>query len=115
MERLGYAFSGLILLIRTERHFQIHWIALALAILMGCYFNLTSLEWMILLSISGLVLVSEAINTSIEKLSDVFTKEQNLQIKQIKDIAAGAVLLAAILALIVGILLFYPHIEKLFH
>ena len=115
IKRLGYALNGLFLLIKTERHFQIHLIALALAIIMGSFFKISAIDWIVLLSISGLVLACEAINSSMERLSDLITKDFNLQIKHIKDIAASAVLIAAIIALTIGIIIFYPHVEKLFH
>lgn len=115
IKRLGYAFSGLILLIRTERHFQIHLIAFVLVILAGSYFKIGQMEWVALLLLSGFVLVAEAINSSIERLSDEITMDYNLQIKQLKDIAAGAVLIAVFIAIAGGIIIFYPHLEKLFH
>ncbi len=115
IKRLGFALCGLRLLIKTERHFQIHTIAFIMVIIIGCFFKISSYEWVAILLISGLVIVSEAINSSIEKLSDVITREHNPLIKQVKDIAAGAVLIAAILALIIGLVIFYPYISKLFH
>jgi undecaprenol kinase/diacylglycerol kinase (ATP) len=115
LKRLGYAFSGIILLIRTERHFQIHTIAFALVIFIGSYFKISEMEWVALLLLSGFVLVAEAINSSIERLSDEITKDYNWQIKQVKDIAAGAVLIATLIAIAGGIIIFYPYLEALFH
>jgi len=115
IKRLGYAFSGLILLIRTERHFQIHVIAFMLVILTGSFLKISHMDLVALLLLSGFVLVAEAINSSIERLSDEITKDYNLQIKHVKDIAAGAVLITVFIAVAGGIIIFYPHLEKLFH
>jgi diacylglycerol kinase len=82
---------------------------------LGVYFDLNTSEWLNILIASCLVLFAEAINTSIEKLRDVYTRELNEQIKMVKDIAAGAVLIVVIFAIIVGGFVFYPHVKLLFH
>jgi diacylglycerol kinase len=76
----------------------------------GFFFSLTALEWVIIITIGSLVFAAEAINTSIEILSNVVSPEINPQIKLVKDIAAGAVLLTAITAVITGIIVFLPKI-----
>lgn len=110
----GFAFNGIITLLRKERNFKIHIVCFILAV--GCAFllNITLYEWIAILCISALVLSLEALNTAIEKLCDAYSTEQNNSIKQIKDIAAGAVLIASVFAIIIGLVIFLPHILLLF-
>ena len=115
VNQVRYALAGLLFLIRTERHFQIHIVAFLVVIFLGVYFDLNTSEWLNILIASCLVLFAEAVNTSIEKLCDIYTRELNEQIKMVKDIAAGAVLIVVIFAIIVGGFVFYPHVKLLFH
>ena len=68
------------------------------------------MEWLIILATSALVFSLELVNTSIELLSDRITKEHDAEIGRVKDISAGAVLVAAVFALIAGVLIFVPKI-----
>jgi diacylglycerol kinase len=77
-----------------------------LVVLAGFYFSITISEWLIILSISALVLTLEALNSAIEKVCDLYSTETDSRIKLIKDIAAGAVLISAIFAAIIGIIVF---------
>lgn len=112
---LNFALSGIRVLLKSERHFQIHTVVLILVIFSGYFFKITRVEWLVILMVSTLVLVSEAFNSSIEKLSDALTMEKTPLIKQVKDIAAGAVLIAVVLAIIIGVVVFFPYISRLFH
>ncbi len=106
------AFSGISDFYRHHFHAQIELVCAAVAILLGFVLKLEAMEWcMVLLSIA-LVTTAEAINTSIEYLCDRITLEQDEQIGKTKDMAAGAVLMASIFALVVGLLIFGP---KLLH
>jgi diacylglycerol kinase len=111
----GFAIHGIYTLIRSERNFQIHFTIFGCALALACYFSINPIEWCIILITSGLVFVAEALNTAIERLTDSITKEKNDSIRMLKDIAAGAVLIAAFVALIVGILVFYKYFAQLFH
>jgi len=108
-----HAFSGICYLVKNERNFKIHLTSFTLVILAGFYFKITNQEWINVLGISGLVMSLEAINTSIERMSDMVSKDQNHQIKIIKDVSAGAVLIASILAVIIGVLVFWKYISLL--
>lgn len=77
---------------------------------LGVYFRLSSHEWCALLLSVGLVLALEVVNTSIEKAVDLVTTEVHPLAGQVKDIAAGAVLLSSVIALVVGLLVFAPHV-----
>lgn len=106
-----YAFHGLFTLIKSERNFQIHLIALITVVCLGCYFDISRFEWIAILLISAAVLSTEAINSSIEKLCDHLHPQKHNAIKKVKDIAAGAVLLLAITAIVLAILIFLPYLK----
>jgi diacylglycerol kinase (ATP) len=106
----GYAFAGIAVLLKSGLNFKIQLIAFCFVCFAGFYFNITSAEWLMLLGVSALVLSLEALNTSIEKLCDLYSTEENDKIKIIKDIAAGAVLVASLFAGIVGLLIFWKYI-----
>jgi undecaprenol kinase len=78
------------------------------------FFSLTQWEWLFVLSALFLVLLTEAFNTAIEKVCDEVTLERKESIKRIKDISAGAVLLAAIYSIVVGTVIFLPKVTSLF-
>lgn len=104
------AFRGLFLLLKSERNFQIHVTAFLVVILAGLYFGVNRLEWTLLLLTSGLVFALEGVNTALERLCDEVTLERKESIRNIKDIAAGSVLLAALIAIAVGLVIFLPYV-----
>ena len=106
-----YAFNGIWRLILKERNFQIHLSVLVCVIALGCYFGLTRDEWVFITIVSGLVLSLEAINSSIEKFADFIHPDQSEKVKIVKDIAAGATVIAVIAASIVGLIVFLPYIR----
>ncbi|GAB5416542.1 MAG: diacylglycerol kinase family protein [Crocinitomicaceae bacterium] len=106
------AFRGLFLLLKTERNFQIHALALLVVIVAGCYFDISRGEWAIVLIMSAIVLGLEGLNSAIEKLCDEVTMERKESIRNIKDIAAGAVLVAAMVAVAVACIIFYPYLVR---
>jgi diacylglycerol kinase len=106
-----FALSGLLNLVRSERNFQIHLIALMVVICLGWYVEITRGEWYAVLLISAAVLSAEGVNTAIEKLCDHVHPEQDEAIKKIKDVSAGAVLVLSIFALIIGVLIFGPYMK----
>ena len=110
----GYAIHGIRLMIRQEQNAKIHLTAILLVVVAGFIFHLSLLEWLIVVIVSGGVFAAEAINTSIEALSDTIAPEYNKNIKQVKDFAAGAVLVAAITAIIAGLIIFVPKIIAFF-
>ncbi|SUM03462.1 Diacylglycerol kinase [Staphylococcus devriesei] len=87
-----------------------HIIIAILTIVLGIIFNLNNIEWMFILLAIFLVLTLEAVNTAIECVVDLVTMEYHELAKQAKDIAAFSVLLVSILALIIGLIIFIPHI-----
>lgn len=108
-----FAFNGLCFLVKKERNFKVHLVLFSLVIIAGFFFKITSIEWIAILLTSALVLSLEAVNTAIEQLSNLYSKEENPTIKTIKDVAAGAVLLAALFAAVIGILIFLPYLHPI--
>ena len=82
----------------------------SLCIIAGFLLNLSAEEWIVIAFAIGLVLAAEAINSSIEALADLVSPEYNEAIKRTKDLAAGAVLILAITAAIVGFIVFIPKL-----
>ena len=100
-----YAFNGIRLLIQKEHNAWIHCVVIA-----GFFFGLSQTEWIAVIIVIGAVLSAEAINSSIESLADLVSPEYNEAIKKTKDLAAGAVLIMAIAAAIVGSIIFFPKL-----
>lgn len=107
----GYAFEGLIHALKEGRNFRIQALVGVLVLLLAWIFNFTRFEWAILLVTISIVLTAELLNTVIELLVDIAVREKILpKAKIAKDVAAASVLLISIFALIVGLVLFVPHI-----
>ena len=105
----GFAGKGIALAFRGQLNLKVQAaIAIAVAVL-GLVFGLTALEWACLLLAMGLVLSLEIANTAIEKVVDLVSREHHPVAGQVKDIAAGAVLAASIIAAIVGLLILIPR------
>ncbi|MFA5536334.1 MAG: diacylglycerol kinase family protein [Bacillota bacterium] len=108
-----YALVGIKWAFLHERNFKVHLLAAFLAVVVGFVLKISVIEWCLLSLAIFLVLTLEMINTSLEKVVDLVTDEQHPLAKSAKDIAAGAVLLAAINAVIVGIIIFAKKIAAL--
>ena len=104
-----YAGKGIYTLICSEHNAWIHCAAIVLVTIAGFFFNITKGEWLAIILCFGLVLAAEAFNTAIEKLVDLVSPDRNPLAGKVKDIAAGAVLICAITAIIVGIIIFAPY------
>lgn len=106
----GYAIAGILSCVRRERNMKIHCIFTALVIIMGVALKISAAEWCICLLLFGLVMALELVNTSIEAVVDLVTEEENPLAGRAKDMAAGAVLIAAIMAAVIGCIIFLPKI-----
>lgn len=102
------ALSGLWYTLRTQRNMRIHLMAVVGVALMGIWLRLPADHWAILALTSGLVLVSEMMNTVVEKTVDLVCPEYHPRAKTAKDVMAGTVVLSAIVAVIVGLLILAP-------
>tara|TARA_R110001592_G_scaffold138225_1_gene356916 strand:+ start:36741 stop:37115 length:375 start_codon:yes stop_codon:yes gene_type:complete len=107
------AFQGLLLFIKEGAHAKIHLMAAWVVVFMGWFFNITKTEWILSLFCIALVLSLEAINSAIEYLVDLASPDFHPLAKKSKDIAAAAVLIAAIFALIIGLLIFLPYLNEI--
>lgn len=103
-----YAFEGIITTIKEERNMFIHFLIAIIVVITGVYVRLSLNEWLICLLLFALVFSLELINTAIENTVDLVTTKKNKEAKLAKDAAAGAVLIAAIFASIIGIIIFLP-------
>jgi len=103
-----YAFRGIYYAFRTQHNLWIHLSVMIVVIVSGVFFQLSLYEWGIVVLACGLVLTAELMNTAIEFLVDVVSPERQDKAGRIKDIAAGAVLIAAVSAAVAGLLVFLP-------
>ena len=103
-----YASEGIISTIKEERNMFIHFLIAIIVVITGVYVRLSLNEWLICLLLFALVFSLELINTAIENTVDLVTTKKNKKAKIAKDAAAGAVLIAAIFASIIGIIIFLP-------
>ncbi len=109
-----HAVRGIGILIKTTHNAWIH-IALAiLAIMLGCYFCISTPEWLALIIVIGMVFAAEAFNTAIEVDMDLTSPDYHPYARDTKDVAAGAVLITALTALAVGLIIFLPKLLLLF-
>jgi len=111
---LKFALKGILSFFVKERNAKIHLVASILVIAAGIYFELNSAQWLWITLSIALVLMTEMLNSSIELLCDLTTPDHNEKAGRLKDISAGAVLIAAIFALIVAGIIFYPKVSELF-
>lgn len=106
----SYALAGLRQFVLREHNARVHLAATIMVIVVALAVGVTPTEAAILAIVTGLVWVAEILNTCIERLADQITGERRPEIKIIKDLAAGAVLVAAITAVIVALFIFIPKI-----
>lgn len=107
-----YAFEGIATLIKEEHNARIHITATIAVLVAGWLFNISSLEWICILFCIGWVISLEAINSAIENIADLVSPEKNSFIKKAKDLGAASVLIAAIVSLTVGSIIFLPKITS---
>ena len=105
-----FACNGIKVLLREESNALIHCIICALVICVGFILKISLTEWVAVVIVCGCVFAAEALNTAIERLSDVVSPEYNEAIKKVKDLSAGAVLFMAITAAVSGIIIFSPKL-----
>lgn len=111
---MKHAIDGIIHTILTERNFRIHLVLLTLTTLLGLFFRIETVEWLSIIIIASMVLFSELINTAVENTLDWLEPNHHETVKIVKDVCAGAVLVCAIGAAIIGSIIFIPHFLKFF-
>lgn len=110
LRALHCALEGIAYGIRTQRHVRFHLLAALTAVSVGLFFRISKAEWLVLLLIISFVIAAELFNTALEALVDLVSPEYHPLAKTVKDTAAGAVLVAALAALVIGIMLFGPYL-----
>jgi diacylglycerol kinase (ATP) len=113
VDAFKYAFRGIALSFKTELHMRVHAVISLFTAFAGWYFGIDRTEWMFVLLCMGLVLSAELLNASIERLADKVSIEKDPLIGAAKDLAAGAVLITAIISLAIGLIIFIPHVWPL--
>ena len=111
IKSIYYAFHGFVILIRKEASIQVQFTIAIFVTFTGFYFDISNTEWALQLIAIGLVMSLEGLNTAIEKLSDFVHPEHNSKIGILKDISAGAVFIAALIAVIVGLIIYIPKLS----
>ena len=110
---LKCALAGLRSAFRTESNLRWHGLFVLLSGLLALFLSFSVESWAILLVTWGLVVSAELLNTAIEKLADIIQPQHDERIRQVKDISAAAVLVTAIVAALVGLLLFVPPLWEM--
>jgi diacylglycerol kinase (ATP) len=104
-----FAFNGLRLMASGQHNAWIHAVATGLVLAAGILLRISAADWRWLLLAIGLVWIAETFNTAFEHLCDVVSPELNMSVQKCKDVAAGAVLIAAVCAALIGATVFWPY------
>lgn len=107
-----YAFAGIMAALKEEPNLKFHFLTGILVVLISFFLNISKQDWIIIIILIGFVIAVELTNTSIEAVVDGFVDKEHPGAKLAKDISAGAVLVSALTAAIVGTIIFIPYIFK---
>ncbi|MDP1744107.1 MAG: diacylglycerol kinase family protein [Bacteroidota bacterium] len=110
IKSFGFAFEGIITFFKTQHNAWIHAFATVIVVVLGFALNVNNTEWCLLAVSIALVFISEMLNSAIEFLTDIVSPDYNLKAKKVKDVAAGAVLISAIAAVVIGLIIFLPKL-----
>ena len=111
---LSFAWNGIVQVIKRERNMRIHCVVALFTVLFGFIFQISRLEWITITIVIVLVFALEMMNSVCEQIIDYVKPEISMEAKIIKDMAAGAVLVAAIGSIIIGSLIFIPKMFAFF-
>ena len=110
----GFAFRGIWTCLKTERNIRIHCLAAVLVVIFGAWLKISVTEWLACLGLFGMIMDLELMNTAVEAVVDLVTEEYRPLAEKAKDVAAGAVLIAAFFAAIMGCIIFLPKLALFF-
>ena len=113
IKSFGYAWTGIKDMLRTEQNSRIHLIVAISVVAAGFLFRIETWEWCVIALCIALVFAAEALNTVLEKLTDHLFPERHETARAAKDIAAGAVLICAMISVVCGLLIFLPKLVHL--
>ncbi|WP_081652906.1 diacylglycerol kinase family protein [Candidatus Stoquefichus massiliensis] len=111
---VGYAWDGIFACLKKERNMKIHLLMMLAVIICGFIFCLSIMEWIVCVLLFGFVISLEILNTAIEAIVDMISPEYHPLAKLAKDAAAGAVLVSALMAAIIGLMIFIPKLLGVF-
>lgn len=114
MRSFGYAFNGIVSLLRDEHNSRIHMVAMVCVVVFGFALGLSPVQWCVVALCCGGVLMAEAMNSAIEALADLVSPEFHPLVKKAKDVAAAGVLMMAMAAAASGLIIFLPKIISCF-
>lgn len=106
----NYALQGIFTALKEEQNMKIHFIIMLIVIIAGFLYHISYIEWIVCLLLFAFVISLELINTAIETTVDIASPEFNEKAKIAKDVAAGAVLVSAIISVLIGLIIFIPKI-----
>ena len=109
-----HATCGILRMIRCQHNAWIHAAATVAVLIAALFFRISSADWCWIIVAISIVWTAEALNTAFEFLADAASPEFHPLVRDAKDVAAGAVLLTAVAAVIIGSIVFWPYVEKLF-
>ncbi len=111
VKSFGYAFNGLKVLLLTQPHARLHALSTIAVLTLGTALQLRRWEWVAILLCIGMVWMAEALNTALEFLADEVSLEKRERIGKAKDVAAGGVLITAMISVVVAVLVFWQHLR----
>lgn len=114
LKSFTFAWKGVLTCAGHEQNITFHLIAAVVVVAAGFLFGISHTEWMVVMLCIGTVIAAELFNSAIERLVDMVSPEWQKMAGEVKDIAAGAVLVTAIAAAIVGLIVFLPYVIALF-
>lgn len=107
---IRYALRGISVVFRTEQSFRLQTMVALFVLIIAGWLQVSMYEWIVLLVLMGTVLSLEMINSIFERLVDAFKPRIHPMVRDIKDIMAAAVLVMSLLSLLVGVMIFWPHV-----
>ncbi len=110
LKSVGFAFKGMLILIKTEASIKIQAFIAVVVTIAGFYFEISKTEWMVQTAMIGLVMSIEGMNTAIEYIADFIHPEYHKKIGLIKDVAAGAVFIASVIAVVIAGIIYIPKL-----
>lgn len=111
LRSFGFAFAGLAWMVRTQGNARIHALATVIVAIAGLALRVSGNDWLWLIAAMAMVWISEALNTALEQLCDVVSPGRHEAIRRAKDVAAGAVLVAAMAAAAIGLTVLWPYVR----
>ena len=106
----GYALHGLKKILKEEQNLQIQISVAILVLILAAVYDVSRYEWIVLVLVIGLVMLMEIANSAVERITDILKPRLNHYVREIKDITAAAVLVATLIAIVTGIMVFWPYL-----